>query len=379
MKQKIEWVCYIGYFILCFDFLHILSQKTELSLVGIMGCCLVTMLLYLLFWNAIFAFGHLVTSIYYLLNGTGLSPVLFYPFIFGADKQKPIQLFWNFFYMCESYYPSSFFSNTHNIGIHVISDFCRNAQLVNLFAKAGLCILCGGIFFYKGYLGIGVTNVLFIIILFLSANIKTDTYHGCFVKIRYIKQGYAELYLARWAILYSDENHMLYKRFEDIIMENRQEEFQKDFEYICLETIKHMYMIKCVNQQFLYPDKMKGMIEETYFLHSLSEYKRMDIGDEKFSIMKAYLCDCILNENTSGKNILRYYLDLLVQDEKKSIVPFHTFQWYLQILDKGKLPESDAGKNTILRRNQFLESFPNYKKIYLEIENKMNGRLPTLR
>lgn len=49
MKQKIEWVCYIGYFILCFDFLHILRKKTELTLVGIMGCCLETMLLYLLF------------------------------------------------------------------------------------------------------------------------------------------------------------------------------------------------------------------------------------------------------------------------------------------------------------------------------------------
>lgn len=184
-----------------------------------------------------------------------------------------------------------------------------------------------------------------------------------------MRQGYTAMYLARWCILYTNENHDFYNEFEEIIVED----FQEDFRYICLETIKHMYMIKCVNDQFIYPYRISEKIPEMCFLNNIDEYSQPDIGDEKFSLMKAYLCYCVFSKNVSGKNILRYYLQKLANEEKNSLIKLNIFQWYLQILEDGKEPKQDSVyiKNTVLRRNQFLETFSNYKNVYFQITNNM--------
>lgn len=180
---------------------------------------------------------------------------------------------------------------------------------------------------------------------------KTDTFHGCFVRIRYIKQGYIDIYLAKDVILYSSENHIFYKNFEEIILND----YREDFEYMCLKTIKNMYMIKCVNDQFLYPDKVKEIVEEKCFLKSMADFKRLDIGDEKFNLMKACLCYSIISENIPIKNLLRHKLWLLAREEENSVIKFNTFQWYLKLLEEEKVPDqrNEKFKNTVLEKNQF--------------------------
>lgn len=370
MKRKVEWMCYITYFVLCLSLLDIVSKKIGLSLGNILICCFGSMLLYLLVWNIIFGVGHLLSSIYYCGKGLGASPVLLYPFVFLADPKRPVQLFWNFFHMCDYYYPPQIFINQKNGGSNLVSKIYQDAESVNFIGELLLCVVCSGIFFVKGYLGIGLAGVLLMVTLILLGNLKTDTYHGYFVRRRYMRQGYVAMYLARWCILYSNENHVFYKEFERIIEEDL---LQEDFQYFSLETIKHMYMIRCVNHQFIYPLRITDKIPGMCFLKNIDEYSQPDIGDEKFSLMKAYLCYCVFSKSVSEKNILRYYLQQLANGESNSIISFNIFQWYLQMLETGKEPEQDStfAKNTVLRRNQFLESFSNYKNVYWQITNNM--------
>ena len=369
--KKVEWMCYITYFELCMSILYYISLKGSLSVAGIFGYCFAVVPLFFLIWNGILGIGHLAASIYYCLKGLGPSPVLLYPFVFGANKRKCPHLFWNFFYMGDTFYPEKLFTDTKSYEKSVISTICQTAQWVSFYAQIVFCVLYGFCLLIGGYGLIGLSSVFFIMIVCLMANTKTDTYHGCFIRVKYMKQGYTPLYLARRVILYSKENHDFYHEFENIMLNS----FHKDFEYFSLETIKHMYMTKCVNEKFSYPDKIKDIVEDSCFLKSLDEYtyRKMDIADEKFSLMKAYLCYCVLSNDTSGKNILRYYLELLSNEENRSFIKYDTFQWYLQVLEKGKAQEQGTTrfKNTVLRRNQFLEAFDNYKKIYMQITEKM--------
>ena len=372
MKSKVELIMFVTYAELSLSILHIIAEQYELSLASIFGFCFVIMFVYLLMWICIFGIGHLATSIFYCVNGLGPSPILLYPFVFGANKNKQCQLFWNFFCIGEIFYPKKLYIDAKNYNKEKISKICWNAQLISFFAEVFACLIYGGILVCLGYGWIGVSSILIIVTLYLIANLKTDAYHGCFVKARYIKQGYAGLYLARHVILYSNENHVFYDEFEKIILND----YQEDFQFICFETLKHMYMIKCINDQFQYPDKTKDLVVEKGFLKSMDEYNRMDIADEQFSLMKAYLCYSVIRDDVSAKNILRYYLEALVNEENRgvSLVKFDsTFGWYLRTLNNGRAQEQNTAyyKNTVLRRNQFLEAFPNYKKIYIQITKEM--------
>ena len=368
--NKVEWMFFITYCELCFSLMFEIAQNQKLTIGGIFGYVFIFMLLYWIMWNVVSFVGHIIVSIYFRVKGLGYSPILLYPFIFGTDKKGICHLFWNVFCMGELFYPKKVFMKLTPDNESYIYEICRNAQYIKFFAEVFFCLILGGICALKGYIGIGVSGIFFAGTIWFLANLKTDAYHGCLIKAKNMKQGYVVLYLAQYLILYSNDNHILYDRFENVIKEG----IPSDFEYISLEIIEHMYMSKCVNDNFKYPEKIKGMIEEECFPTCLPGLTNMDIVDKKFSVMKAYLCYCVLKNDISSKNVLRYYLQNLVNQEETSremsFIRFNsTYQWYLDTMEEGKIQKQDSKyfKNTVLRRNQFYETFSNYYKTYIEI------------
>ncbi|MGN0292022.1 MAG: hypothetical protein ACI4C5_08820 [Lachnospiraceae bacterium] len=276
--------------------------------------------------------------------------------------------------MLDTFYPKKIFEQKQTMfDEKEILEKCLKAQIAGFISKIVICIISGILAILNGYIYLMISFVFLLITIYLLEYTMSYFYHGLFIRKKYIQEGYGSIYLARQLIRYSNENHVIYDKFEKKVLEGVPDKM----DCFCMETIKHMYMIKCINTEFKYPNMIKDLVEKKYFLCSLKEYKNMEIGEGKFNLMKAYLCYAVISKDSSAKNIISYYLEGLAKEEElNSLLKFDTVEWYLQILKEEKIIEDNNifFKNTVLRRDKFLEKYDNYNKIYNYIENRMNSK-----
>lgn len=208
-------------------------------------------------------------------------------------------------------------------------------------------------------------SLLFLITwcLFLA---KTDSkeYQGVLARKKYYKDGTWIVYLARQAILYDMKDTNIYENFEKQLLNGLPENMLK----ICIETVKHMYMEKCIDKNFGFPNKIQEMIEDEFLLSSLEQFRDMEIGDEKFSLLKVYICNALINSDINARKLAIIYLEALTHEEMNySMYSFKTFEWYLYFAYNGKCFNNS---NQILRPNRFFEKFEAYRIIYKKILDK---------
>lgn len=372
LKVKSEIAFFASYILLCMQIPFWNAGIENISFLKIFMYYAGIGVVFLLLCNLMFFAAHLVQSISYGFMGMGLSPVLCYPFVLGADRKHPIQIFSYFFYMAEYFYPRKLFTKTaQEYEDTKVSRICKTAQMNGLIAQIGICIATAVFlvvsqkyFFALAFLVLGLAFLLL-------AHVDTKTYQGVFALRKYIEKGYLPVYLARQFILYENEEHPVYEKFEAKILQGIPSNLLKN----CMETVRHMYMIKCENPDFGFLDKeVVERIEEDFLIHSMKDFQNLECGAEGFDLLKAYLCYAMLNEDSASCRMAVSILERLSQEERQNTwIHADTFYWYYYMAKNCKMLEQKEmlHKNKVLRPNYFFSKFENYKRNYDKISRRM--------
>lgn len=277
-------------------------------------------------------------SFYYGICGYGFSPVVIFPFILGADKQKRPALFINIFKQAECYYPKKVFERFEGLEEEFVK-VCKREQIVTVAVQIIVCIAAGIIGSLLNHsIWIMAASLFLTVAFFCIAKIDSDTYHGALTVRKYISQGYLVFYLASQGILYTNENHIIYQRFEEKFLEG----FPDTFHIKVMETIKHMYMIGCVNSEYCYPSKeVEKKMEWELIIKNNEAYKKMSVRETKCDLLKSYSCYGIVRNNLGNYNMAVHGLE--------------------------KLKEENKQRCNLPNLNSAYYQFPNYKNNYFKI------------
>lgn len=339
-------------------------------------------LIFLFICSTVISISYFTQSLYYYSKGYGFTPILFYPILFIPSEKKKLRLSLNFLYMEDYIYPQKLFEETKDVyDEEKVSNLCKNAHLYGfisqmlLYAIGIVFSLWRGQFFL--FIGISLMAVAYIMLAF---NISYS-HHGLLARRKFMKNGYTAFYLAKQGILYSNKMNSIYRVFEEKI----QDKMEHIFLLWIMETIKHMYMIGCINNEFIFNFNKEDIIRHNLFLKTLDEYysveidgskfPSMEIADEKLNFMKVYLCYGMVRKDEEALELVLKYLDMLSREEKqRSIVTSkYLFSWYVRVGRSFEIGEqkSNLYKNRVLRPHSFYCKFDNYRKNYDEITKRV--------
>lgn len=373
MKNKLvsEFVFFLSYVFLCIAKPISVDQFENIKLHNFFQHYLIIGILFLLICNFLLFIFHLVQSISYSIMGMGSGPVLCYPFVFGANRKKPVQIFINFFYMADCFYPQKLFEKTKkDYNESEISKICQRAQRNGLVGQIVVCLTSSFLLAAEGKYFAALAFVGLGIAFFLLAFVDTESYQGIISMRKYMENGYLSIYLARQIILYENENHSIYEKFEKKVLK----EIPNSLLKTCIETARYMYMIKCENPNFKFPQKIEHIIEKKFLIRSIEEFQNMECASEGFDLLKSYLCYAMLNNDTKAYNIAMNKLEKLSREESRHAVIFSdTYYWYFSMGRDYKMPEQKGKifKNKVLRPNEFFSKFKNYRENYDNISKRM--------
>lgn len=371
MKLKSDIIFFIAYIFVCIEIPFFDADIQEFSLFMIFRHYMVIGIMFLLVCNFIFFVFHLIQSISYKILGVGGSPVLCYPFILGANRKKPIQIFWNFFYVAECLYPKKLVIKTaQKYDESKILVICKKAQMTGLIAQICTCIITACIFIVLKKYFITTAFLILGVAFFVLAFDDTKTYQGILSMKKYMEQGYLSIYLARQVILYENGEHPVYEKFEEKISK----EIPPNLLKACMETTRHMYMIKCENPNFKFLQKdIVEIVEKKFLIHNMEDFQNLEYGAEGFDLLKVYLCYAMLYNDISSYHVAVNILEQLSQNERgNSLINFDTFYWYYYMAKNYKMLKQKFFKNRVLRPNKFFSNFENYKRNYDNISVRMN-------
>lgn len=362
MKRKIDVFCCLAYGAIGISVYSDLFRKdVVLTIWKIIGISLELMFFYVMLWNVSFFVGHLSAHIYYKKEGLGDSPVVFFPFVFSDGKSS--HLFYDLYQMANYFYPSEFFlDNRCALDKDKLTTQCLKGQKANFAGQIIFWSLYTVLWLTEKNIWFSISGVLSLITVIMAGWLKTDSYHGYFVRKKYMEEGYVEVYLARFVLLYTSAEHELYRLLETQMCTD----FKEDFEFFYLEAVLHMYTAKCADKEFPYPDKIQDILYEKCFLKSIEDYMpHMEIADTKLSIMKMCLYYALVEDELGLKNVLKGYLEDLHWQQNQSFLNFDSYQ---KLLD---LSKEDVLKDcSFFRKNQFYSTFTNYENVFLQIQNK---------
>ena len=123
---------------------------------------------------------------------------------------------------------------------------------------------------------------------------------------------------------------------------------------------KHMYMIKIVDSEFIHPDQIKDVVRDHLVIKHFSDFANLDIGEEKFDLLKMCICYSIIVNDNEMKIWIAQILRVMAREEEKSLLQFKTAQYYLDLLE-GRAAD-ERRRNRPLRKQQFYRCFANYRK-----------------
>lgn len=372
--KKFYLILFISYIFFCMEFsVNGLNESMNAPLVFYVFFkhSLTVAFVLLIFLNVVVFISHLIQSLYYYYNGYGMTPVIFYPIIFMPSEKKKIKLFKNFLYTGECLYPKKLYEKMQeNYDDKIASSLCQSAHLYGIASEIIFCGLCIFISLWKEQyllsIGIGLTAVGFIVVAYEISY----SYHGLMARRNNMKKGDAIFYLTKQLIFYNNENHDLYYKF----IKRIEEEKEKKFQLFIIETIKHMYMIRCLNYDFPHGVDTDTIYNNNFFVKSVSEFTMSGIGDEKFSFMKVYMCHAMIYKDLSSLNLVLHYLNKFhIELDNNLFFKEDVFIWYIKIGSEYKieLQKSKLYKNKILRPNDFHSRFENYKYNYETITEKI--------
>lgn len=371
MRLKSDIIFFASYIFMCIGIPFSDVSIQNFSLLMIFKHYMVIGIVFLLICNFIFLVFHLVQSINYKIMGFGSSPILCYPFIFGANRKKPIQIFWNFFYMAEVLYPKKLVIKTaQEYDESKISEISKKAQMSGLIAQICTCVItfCILAAMKKNFIALAffVLGMAFLVLAFND----TETYQGIVTIRKYVEKGYLSIYLARQVILYENGEHAVYEKFEDKISK----EIPPNLLKTCMETTRHMYMIKCENPDFRFlQENIVEIVEKKFLIHNMEDFQNLEYSAEGFDLLKVYLCYAILNNETSSYRVALHILEKLSEKERRNtLIHFDTFYWYYYMAKNYKMLKQKFFKNKVLRPNNFFINFENYKRNYDNISLRMN-------
>jgi|GEM_PF-3277655 hypothetical protein len=370
--KKNYGLLFVSYFIACSAFPLTGFTSNNPSLISVMSksClqCFGIMILFLLFFNLGLFIGHLAQSFYYLSKGYGMSPILLYPFLFIFTEKKKIRLFKNFLYMAEPFYPHKLFQNqetTYNEA--EVSELCQQGHICALLAQISFYVICMVVFLLNLKIMFAISTGIMAMVFLSLAFTNTTKYQGLMIRNKFIKKGYAPIYLCRQLILYSSNNNSLYEKFEQLLGKNESDNFQKQI----LEVIQYMYMMKSINSEFEISETIDKYAEDNLFVHDI--YEIYGIGAYKFDFMKVYLCYALIYDNNNKKKYVCNIMENLASQFGAYIKIKSLFYWYINI---GRNYRIEEQKNSIFKRkilipNGFYLKFDNYDNNYKTIIKKI--------
>jgi hypothetical protein len=345
------------------DFVSIWLEFT-LQGFGIMFICLI-------FYNFALFVGHLVHGLYYKFHGYGMPPILLYPILFNGNRRSEVKLFKNFLFMVEPFYPRKLYQDNEIMeDDHKLSKLCQTGHKYMLSSQILFYVILMILFLIHMKMLFVISCALMIGVFLSLALSKTNNYHGVIVRNRFMEEGFAPIYLSKQLILYSNDNHPLYLRFERLLEKDMDHNFLK----FIVEIIKQMYMIKCINPNFVISPTTEQYTEENLMMEHASEV--LGVGCEKFDFMKVYLCYSMITNDIAKKNIVLYWLESIAAE----FAPYsrrgvELYYWYINIGSNNYIgpQENRIYKNKILRPNGFLSKFNNYDYDYRTITEKITS------
>ncbi len=325
---------------------------------------------YFAIFSSILSLGHVVSSLYYYIKGYGMSPIFLYPIvIIPSEKKFGIHL--NFLDLFKYLYPEKIITKTkENYDTKEVVGICSNAYLYAFYSQIIGSVLWGILFLYQKQYLLMFSMLCNCIVCISFAYVKESLYRGLLVMRKDIRGGAIALYLANQAILYHSKNHWAYTELDNIVMQ------QNDWdEAQIIETIKHMYMIKCVNSEFPISKNIEEAVEKKYLLRNMNEFSDTWVGDEKYSLLKQYLYTAMICENQGDRNLAIGHLENLESESSRhpTFIP-STFSFYLEI-GKENIIRQDKTKffyNKLLRKNSYYLKFQNYKENYSYVIERVN-------
>ncbi len=326
-----------------------------------MAISLEQMLFYVMLWNVSFFVGHLSAHIYYKKEGLGDSPVLIFSI---CDSQREKSAFILQFVSNGKLFLSFqiFLDDSRALDKDKLTKQCLKGQKANFAGQLVFWSLYTVLWTTGKNIWFSISGFLSFLTVIMAGWLKTDSYHGYFIRKKYMEEGYVEVYLARFVLLYTSAEHELYRLLETQMCTD----FKEDFEFFYLEAVLHMYTIKCADREFPYPNKIQDMIYEKCFLKSIEDYMHhMEIADKKLSIMKMCLYYALVEDEIGLKNVIKGYLEDLHRQQNQSFLHFDS---YLKLL---VLTKEDVLKDcSFFRKYQFYSTFTNYRNVFLKIQNK---------
>ncbi|MFZ7121111.1 MAG: hypothetical protein ACOWWH_09195 [Eubacteriaceae bacterium] len=372
--KKFYFILFISYIFFFLEFpVNGLSVSMSVLLIMFksMHQSFFVMFLLLIFLNVVVFVSHLIQSLYYYSKGYGMTPVLFYPIIFMPAEKRKIKIFKNFLFTGECIYPKKLYEQMQQkYDDKIASSLCQTAHLYGFVSEIIFCGLVILLSLWKEQyllsIGIGLIAVAFIAVAYEISY----TYHGLMSRRNNMQKGNAVFYLTKQLIIYNNESHDLYYKF----LKRIEEEKEGKFELFIIETIKHMYMIRCLNPDFSHGVDTDTIYSNNYFVKSMSEITLSGTGDEKLSFMKVYMCHAMICKDLSALNFVLHYLNKLhIEMDNNLLFKEDVFIWYIKIGSEYKIEsqKSKLYKNKILRPNDFYSRFENYKYNYEIITEKI--------
>lgn len=353
-KVEMLWLC--TYLLVCIQFPFQKMSEPGTNIGEIFLYYFILGLFVLVSCLHFFSIASVVQSIVYKGSGYGFSPVIIYPLVIGADRKRPVQLSFDLFRLLGYIFPKKIFIDKTKQNRRNISLIIKRALKYAFLAQEiiGVVAVIASVLSRKYYLAVAFVFLTYS--FYELAITDTSQCKGLLVFSKYIESKYPAVFLAQQAILYTNEEFVFYEEFEKLVCEKIPEELLIEI----LIAIKHVYMIKCVDIGFIYPNKIKEVVREQLVIKHLKEFANADIGEAKLELLKICICYSVLKGDTEMKEWIVKVLREMVLEEQISFLNFQTVQWYLdlvegKILDKGRC-------NRPLRKQQFYGCFANYRK-----------------
>lgn len=320
----------------------------------------------------VFAISNLIKSIYFKLKGYSLFPLVCFPFCFIRENNKIRMRFsLNFTNIFRDLLPYDLIDNyDEKCSENILLNMYKFSLKIRVFTRIILAL----IFIIPVLLLKKCIWILFIlsliVFLFEISFMQTKEYHGELTKIKYINKGFGFIYLAKELCIYTCDNHRIYEEFENKLTLLNGEVFNA----FIINTLKHMYVAKCVNKDFIITS------ETNNYLKKLINFKqiKLNLFDESWHLLKMYMYYSLLYKN---ENELEYALDEITKLMHKlgAIYPkfYEFFTWYINIGESYKNPlvNFNINKGKITTNDRFCSVSLNYKKCLNDVSNLIKSKL----
>lgn len=320
----------------------------------------------------IFGISNLIKSIYFKIKGYSLFPLVCYPLCFIRESNKiKIRFSLNFTNIFRDLLPYDLIDNyDEQCSENILLNMYKSSLKIRVFSRIVLALfLIIPIILFNYYIWI-LFVISLIIFLFQISFMQTKEYHGELTKIKYINNDFGIIYLAKELCIYTCHNHRIYRDFE--IKHSSLNE--KIFNSFIVNTLKHMYVSKCVNKNFIILNETNDYLKKLINFEQI----KFNLFDESWYLLKMYMYYSLIYKN---ENELEYTLNEMTKLMHKlgTIYPKFDefFSWYINIGESYKKPlmHFNINKENITTNDRFCSVSLQYKKCLKEISDLIKSKL----